>query len=773
MTMSATTGFPRIGPDRELKRALEGFWAGRLSAHELRAEAAELRARNWRLQREAGISHVPSNDFSLYDHVLDTAALLGAVPPRYGWAYGDELDLDTYFAMARGAQTRSLDATAMEMTKWFDTNYHYIVPELERGQRFAVSTSKPFDELAEARAIGIDPRPVLLGPVSFLLLGKPMEEFDPLAVHLEAVVETYGEILARLADLGVRWIQLDEPCFVADRTPAEIAALEMAYPALVSAAGEARIMVHTYFGDVGDAFSTLVGLPVGGVGLDFVRGPRNLELLLKHGFPESMILQAGLVDGRNVWINDLEASMRRLEEIAGVVNLDRLVVSPSCSLLHVPYDAERETSIDEEIRPWLSFARQKLDEVVALARWAEDGRDSLGELLERNREALASRAASRLAHDPAVRDRLAALDPLGARRETPFTERRALQRERLGLPPLPTTTIGSFPQHAEVRRQRSRHRKGELGDDAYRDFVRDEMARAIELQEEAGLDVLVHGEAERNDMVEYFGERFKGFAFSRHGWVQSYGSRCVKPPILYGDVRRPSPVTVEWWRLAQDLTDRPVKGMLTGPVTLLQWSFVRDDQPRSESCFQLALAVRDEVADLEAAGAAVVQVDEPALREGLPLRRGEWDDYLRWAVAAFRLATSGVEPRTQIHTHMCYAEFNDIIDHIARMDADVLLIENARSDSELLEVFRDYEYDRDIGPGVYDIHSPRVPPVDELADRIRASLRVLAADRLWVNPDCGLKTRRYEEVAPALANLVEAARRVRAEVAAGTAAADS
>ncbi|MFQ5746778.1 MAG: 5-methyltetrahydropteroyltriglutamate--homocysteine S-methyltransferase [Gemmatimonadota bacterium] len=768
MTISATTGFPRIGPDRELKRALESYWGGRLEAAGLRAQAAELRAGSWRLQQEAGISHIPSNDFSLYDHVLDTAVLLGAVPGRYGWSPGHEVDLDTYFAMARGAQTEGLDVPAMEMTKWFDTNYHYIVPELERDQAFGVSSSKPFDELAEARDLGIETRPVLLGPVSFLLLSKPVGDFRPLDVHLEAVAGTYAEIVGRLAALGARWIQLDEPCFVADRAPDEIAALETAYEVLAKAAGDARLLVHTYFGDVGDAYPTLVGLPVGGLGLDFVRGTRNLELLQRHGFPDGMVLQAGLVDGRNVWITDLEAAGRRMDTIGDVVDRDRLIVSPSCSLLHVPYDAERETEIEAEIRPWLSFARQKLDEVVALARWGASGREDLADVLERNRTAAASRAASRLTHDPSVRDRLADLDPFAACRDTPFAERRSLQRERLGLPTLPTTSIGSFPQHAEVRRQRRLHRSGELGDDAYRDFVRHEMARAIGLQERAGLDVLVHGEPERNDMVEYFGERFAGFAFSRHGWVQSYGSRCVKPPILYGDVRRPSPVTVEWWRLAQGLTDRPIKGMLTGPVTLLQWSFVRDDQPRSETCFQLALAVRDEVADLETAGAAVVQVDEPALREGLPLRRGEWDEYLEWAVAAFRLATSGVEPHTQIHTHMCYCEFNDIIDHIARMDADVLLIENARSDAELLEVFREYEYDRDIGPGVYDIHSPRVPPADEMADRIRASLGVLAADRLWVNPDCGLKTRRYEEVEPALENLVEAARRVRAEVEAGS-----
>jgi len=653
----------------------------------------------------------------------------------------------------------------MDMTKWFDTNYHYIVPEFGPEQVFSLSSSKPFDEYSEARALGIDTRPVLLGPVSFLLLGKPVgSALDPLATHLEAVVTVYAEVIARLAELGAAWIQLDEPCFAADRAPAEIAALERAYAPLAAAAGQTKLLVETYFGDVGEAYSTLAGLPVDGLGFDFVRGPRTLSLIEEHGFPSSMVLSAGVVDGRNVWINPLEDSLRLLEELAKWVDGDRLIVAPSCSLLHVPLDAERESTLDVELRSWLSFAVQKMTETVTLVRGINGGRGAIADVLDRNRAALATRAASARTHAPSVRERVAALDLQRAGRSEPVSVRRARQAERLHLPPLPTTTIGSFPQRAEIRQRRRQYRSGELKREPYEEFLRAEIAHAVEVQERAGLDVLVHGEPERNDMVEYFAEHFEGYAFTRYGWVQSYGSRCVKPPILYGDVSRPEPVTVRWWRAAQSCTQKPVKGMLTGPVTMLQWSFVRDDQPRAESCAQLALAVRDELLDLEAAGAQVIQVDEPALREGLPLRRVEWDDYLSWAVACFRLATSGVKAHTQIHTHMCYSEFNDIFEHIARMDADVLLIENARSDSELLEVFRKFGYERDIGPGVYDIHSPRVPSTEEIAGRIRATLGVLDPDRVWVNPDCGLKTRRYEEVVPALGHLVEAATRVRAEL---------
>ncbi|MGH7558693.1 MAG: 5-methyltetrahydropteroyltriglutamate--homocysteine S-methyltransferase [Gemmatimonadota bacterium] len=763
MALSTNLGYPRIGPDRELKRATEAHWAGRLSVDDLLAEAAGLRLDQWAIQLAAGIDHIPSNAFSLYDHVLDMTALVGAVPVRYGWK-GGEVDLDTYFAMARGAQTEGLDAPAMEMTKWFDTNYHYIVPELRPEQDFRVASSKPFDELQEARAAGTSTRPVLLGPVSFLLLGKPAEaDFDPLAGLLDPLTEVLAEVVRRLGELGAEWIQIDEPCFVEDRSPDQLRALERAYGRLAEAAAPARLLVQTYFGDVGNAYETIARLPVAGVGLDLVRGGRNLELLERHGFPTDKHLSAGVVDGRNVWINDLEASLELLSRLTERVDADRLLVAPSCSLIHVPIRAARETELDPELRGWLAFADEKLREVALLARGIDEGREAIADELAENQERLESRRISERTRDPDVRERLSALDPGTARRSHAFEERRTRQRERLALPPLPTTVIGSFPQHGDVRARRRDHARGEITREDYETFLQSEITKAIRLQEEIGIDVVVHGEFERNDMVEYFGERMDGYAFTRHGWVQSYGSRYVKPPLLYGDIRRPRPITVDWWRYAQSCTERPVKGMLTGPVTMLQWSFVRDDQPRSETCLQLALAVGDEVRDLEAAGARVIQVDEPALREGLPLRRDGWGEYLEWAIAAFRVATSGVAPETQIHTHMCYSEFNDMIEQIAAMDADVLLIENARSDAELLEVFREFDYDHDIGPGVYDIHSPRIPSVDEMAARIRASAEVIPFERLWVNPDCGLKTRRYEEVVPALENMVAAAEAVRQE----------
>ena len=765
MATSANLGFPRIGPDRELKRATEGYWRGDVTAEGLRETAHRLEADAWDSQAAAGIDHVPSNDFSLYDQVLDTAVLLGAVPERYGWD-GGEVGLDTYFAMARGAQTDELDVGALEMTKWFDTNYHYIVPELGPDTDLRLAGSKPFDAFRRASGRGIPTRPVLLGPVSFLLLSNPARPgFDPLDELLVPATEVYAEAVERLGELGADWIQIDEPCLVEDVPADEVAALEGAYGRLAESARDVRLMLQTYFGHVGDAYRLLTRLPVDGLGLDFVRGrERNLELLAEHGFPDDKHLSAGVVDGRNVWIVDYGDALRLLERIRGEVDDDRLVVAPSCSLQHVPLDASRETGLDADLRSWLSFARQKLAEVTVLTRAMNEGREAVERELASNREALDARAGSSRTRDPAVRRRLDGLELSEAGRSTPFADRRAAQGERLGLPALPTTTIGSFPQHGEVRSKRRAHRDGELDTAEYEAFLRGEIERCLEVQREAGIDVLVHGEFERNDMVEYFAERFEGFAFTEHGWVQSYGSRYVKPPILFGDVERPEPITVRWWEHAREAAEEPVKAVLTGPVTMLQWSFVRDDQPRRETCLQLALAVRDEVADLDRAGAPVIQVDEPALREGLPLRREGRDAYLDWAVGCFRLATSAVRPETQVQTHMCYSEFNDIIEHIEAMDADVLLIENARSDEELLEVFRDFDYRRDIGPGVWDIHSPRVPPAEEMADHLRASLSVLPAGRLWVNPDCGLKTRAYDEVEPSLEHMVEAARRVRREL---------
>jgi len=768
MATSANLGFPRIGPDRELKTALEAHWRGQIDADELRERAARLRRDAWEGQKAVGIEHIPSNDFSLYDHVLDAASLVGAVPERY-LRGADGLTLDRYFAMARGSQTEELDVPALEMTKWFDTNYHYIVPELGPDTSFDISTAKPFDEHAEARERGVETVPVLLGPVSFLLLSRwTGDDEDRRLDLLEPLADAYAEVVARLAEAGAEWVQLDEPCFVEDRSDRELDALERAYGRLSARGGQARLLVQTYFGHVGEAYRRLVGLPVDGIGLDFVRGRRaHLEHLDEYGFPSDKVLRVGIVDGRNVWINDFERSLELLERVAGRVDPGRIQVSPSCSLLHVPIDASRETGLDAELRSWLAFARQKLAEVEILTRGLNEGREAIRRELESNREALDSRRGSDRTRRPGVRRRLEGLSGEGASRSQPFEERRARQRIRLGLPALPTTTIGSFPQTQEVRGQRRSFRQGDIERDEYESFLEKEIERCIGAQEEVGLDVLVHGEFERNDMVEYFAERMDGYAFTRHGWVQSYGSRYVKPPILFGDIARPAPITVRWWSWAASRTERPVKGMLTGPVTMLSWSFVRDDQPRAATCYQLALAVRDEVEDLQEAGAPVIQVDEPALREGLPLREEDRDDYLRWAIDAFRVATATAEPETQIHTHMCYSEFNDMIEHIARMDADVLLIENARSNEELLEVFRDFDYRRDIGPGVYDIHSPRVPPPEEMADHVRDSLTVLPAERLWVNPDCGLKTRGWDEVVPALANMVQAARTVREELDAG------
>ena len=768
MALTTNLGYPRIGPDRELKRATEAYWKGELGDDELLATGARLRKENWETQRAAGIDLIPCNDFSYYDHVLDTVALVGVVPARYGWK-GEDVDLDTYFAMARGAQREGLDVSAMDMTKWFDTNYHYIVPEFGPGQSFKLVSSKIFDEFEEAREAGVNAKPVLLGPVSFLLLGKAKggdEGFNPLAKLLDPVTEAYSLVIERLAGAGAEWIQLDEPCLVGDPPPEAFTGLERAYGRLADVKGSARLILQTYFGDVGDAYPTLRDLPVDALGLDLVRGAKNLELVRKHGVPEDKWIVAGVVDGRNVWITDIEAALQQLEGLTELMGgSERLMVGASCSLLHVPIDVRRETQLDDELRSWLSFAAKKLDEIVALKRGLDEGRGAIEAVLERNRAALESRHTSTRTQNPQVRQRLADLDSSAGRRQSSFAARRAAQRETLGLPELlPTTSIGSYPQTAEVRMMRLRYRKGEITADEYERFIEEETRKVIELQEDIGLDILVHGEFERSDMVEYFAQQLEGYAFTQHGWVQSYGSRYVRPPILYGDIHRPEPMTVRWFRFAQGLTDKPVKGMLTGPVTMLKWSFVRDDQPRSETCRQLALAVRDEVLDLEAAGAKVIQVDEPALREAMPLRHSDWDDYLSWAVEAFRLASGGVADSTQIHTHMCYSEFNDIIDSIAALDADVLLIENARSDAELLDVFRRFEYDNEVGPGVYDIHSPRVPAVDEMAEQIRASLGILGGSQLWVTPDCGLKTRSYEECVPALRNMVEAARQVRSNL---------
>jgi 5-methyltetrahydropteroyltriglutamate--homocysteine methyltransferase len=673
--------------------------------------------------------------------------------------------------MARGRQAEGVDVTAMEMTKWFDTNYHYIVPELGPETKFSLSSDKSFAEHGEAMdKLGIDTVPVLVGPVSLLLLGKSAdgvpEDFDRLTL-LEPLLEVYGEVLERLAEQGATWVQLDEPCFVEDRSERELDALRLAYEELARVHERTRICVKTYFDHAGDAFGVLRDVPIEGVGLDLHRGPRNVELIADEGGLESKWLFAGIVDGRNVWINDLE---RSLDLLGGLRDrCEELVVSTSCSLLHCPIDLDAEPAgvdedLDDELRSWMAFARQKVAEVATIARGLAEGREAIDAELEINRHALQSRRESTRTRNPAVRDRVAALTDADASRDSGFERRREAQREQLDLPLFPTTTIGSYPQTAEIRKARAELREGKIDRATYDDRMRSEIERVIRFQEEVGLDVLVHGEPERNDMVQYFAEQMEGYVFTQNAWVQSYGSRYVRPPIIFGDVRRPEPMTVEWALYAQSLTERPVKGMLTGPVTMLQWSFVRDDQPREETCEQLALAIRDEVGDLQDAGIRVIQVDEPAIREGLPLRRDRWTEYLEWAVYCFRVATAGVSDETQVHTHMCYSDFGDIMEQIQQMDADVLLIEAARSRMELLHDWERTGYDKEIGPGVYDIHSPRVPAADEMAELLRAAARVLDAEQLWVNPDCGLKTRAWPETEASLRNMVDAARELRTEL---------
>ncbi len=774
----AALGFPRIGPKRELKTALERYWSGKSEQHELLAVAADLRARTWARQAALGVDHVPSGDFSLYDHVLDASVMVGAIPALYGWTEG-QVSLDIYFAMARGSHGAEEGACgpgcghghkagvpAQEMTKWFDTNYHYLAPEVSRGQAFALTSTKPVDAFLEAKAQGVHTRPVLLGPVTLLKLGKTKDEgFSPLSL-LSALLPVYVEILQKLAAAGADWVQIDEPCLALDLTDFERGELRRAYGALTHAAPGLRLMLTSYFGGYGDNLSTALNLPVDGVHLDLVRAPEELASALA-GSRESLVLSLGVIDGRNVWRADLPALLDRLEPVVAQRGADRIVLAPSCSLLHTPIDLALETALDPDVRQWLAFAIQKIEELAILAKALNEGRAGVVAELEASAAAARARRASPKIHDPSVAARLAGVTAGMAQRGTAFDRRRGLQAERLNLPVFPTTTIGSFPQTEDVRKARSAHGKGELSDAAYETFLQEETERAIRWQEEIGLDVLVHGEFERNDMVQYFGEQLLGFAFTKSAWVQSYGSRCVRPPILFGDVSRPKAMTVEWWRYAQGLTDRPVKGMLTGPVTILNWSFVRDDIPREQACRQIALAIRDEVVDLEAAGAKIIQIDEAALREGLPLRRTDWDAYLAWAVECFRLTASGVADATQIHTHMCYSEFNDIIAAIGAMDADVISIETARSKMELLDAFATYAYPAEIGPGVYDIHSPRAPAVEEMTDLLEVAGRRLAGGQLWVNPDCGLKTRKWPETKTAVANMVEAARRMRAVTAIG------
>ena len=761
--IASNLGFPRMGAHRELKKSLESYWAGKLPANELERTAAGLRERHWQLQAGLGMDHVPSGDFSLYDHVLDTAVTVGAVPERYLVGPGAS-GLDRYFAMARGGALGSRSVTALEMTKWFDTNYHYLVPELSAGQHFALSSTKQVDELQQAAALGIATRPVVLGPVSFLMLSKYLDAKGSSLDLLPGLCEVYAELLTSLRAAGATWVQVDEPVLGLDLDERQRAGFNIAYATLREAVPQLRLLVATYFTGLGDNLPTALALPIDALHLDAVTDPGQVDVALADA-PATLALSLGVVDGRNVWRTDLEAALTRLEAARRVLGPDRLLVAPSCSLLHLPVDLSSEGALDPELRSWLAFATERLGEVRALVRGLNEGREAIEDELADATAALASRAASPLAHDPAVALRLADYDPALQHRSSSYKVRREAQRAHLGLPELPTTTIGSFPQTPALRSLRAQYRQGSVDQEAYEEGLRTYIDEAVAFQVETGLDVLVHGEPERNDMVEYFGDLLEGCAVTANGWVQSYGSRCVKPPIIWGDIKRPGPMTVEWASYAQSRTDRPMKGMLTGPITILQWSFVRNDQPRAVTARQLAFAIRDEVVDLEAAGIRVIQIDEPALREGLPLHAGERKDYLEWAVGAFRLASSGASDETQVHTHMCYGEFNDIIEAIAAFDADVISVEASRSRMELLGAFEDFEYPNEIGPGIWDIHSPRVPETSEMVELLVRALEVVPAERLWVNPDCGLKTRRWEEVRPALANLVAAAHEVRQRIA--------
>ncbi|MEU3063608.1 5-methyltetrahydropteroyltriglutamate--homocysteine S-methyltransferase [Streptomyces subrutilus] len=756
-------GYPRQGRNRELKKAVEGYWKGRVDADALRETARELRRGNWRQLADAGIHEVPTGDFSYYDHVLDTSVMVGALPARHRAAV--EADpLDGYFAMARGTQ----DVAPLEMTKWFDTNYHYLVPELGPDTVFTADPGKQVAELTEALALGHTARPVLVGPVTYLLLAKPApgvaDDFAPLTL-LDRLLPVYAEVLAALRAAGARWVQLDEPALVQDRTPAELNAAARAYRELGALTDRPKLLVASYFDRLGEALPVLAKAPVEGLALDFTEAAAaNLADLAAVGGLPGKRLVAGIVNGRNIWINDYQKSLTTLGTLLGLA--DRVDVAASCSLLHVPLDASAERDVDPQIRRWLAFARQKTAEITTLARGLAQGTGAIAAELAANRADLASRTGSAITNDPAVRARAAAVTAGDTRRAQPYPERAAAQRAHLGLPLLPTTTIGSFPQTTELRTARADLRAGRIDTAGYEERIGDEIREVLAFQEKSGVDVLVHGEPERNDMVQYFAEQLTGYLATRHGWVQSYGTRYVRPPVLAGDISRPEPMTVRWTAYAQAQTALPVKGMLTGPVTMLAWSFVRDDQPLGDTARQVALALRDEVGDLEAAGTAVIQVDEPALRETLPLRAAGHAGYLAWATEAFRLTTSGVRPQTQIHTHMCYAEFGDILRAIDDLDADVISLEAARSHMQVADELAGAGYPREVGPGVWDIHSPRIPSAEEAAALLRKGLEAIPAERLWVNPDCGLKTRGWPETRASLVNLVSAARTVRAEIAA-------
>ncbi len=755
MITTHNLGFPRIGGARELKFSLESFWKGESSEQELLQQGEELRQRHW--QQQAQLDFIPVGDFSFYDQVLDMSFMLGAKPPRVADLAGS--DLDNYFRIARGRSARDTTGNVVhagEMTKWFDTNYHYIVPEFTADTVFNLNPQRLLEQLAEATSQGITAKPVIIGPLTYLWLGKEKDASNKLDL-LPALLAVYAELLDTLADSGAKWVQIDEPILVTELDTGWKQAFRQAYQQLENT--RPKLLLTTYFGALEDNLPLVCELPVAGIHLDAINAQEEVALLIKN-LPDDTIVSLGIVNGRNIWKTDLGSTLDWLEPIAQTLQ-DRLWIAPSCSLLHVPVDLNSEQQLDEDIKSWLAFALQKLDEINLLARALNEGRDAVKTQLATHAQQLASRRVSSRVHNPAVKKNLQAITAEAGQRHSSYAQRAEKQARILNLPVYPTTTIGSFPQTSEIRQCRLQFRQGKLDQDSYQAQMKKEIAHAVQVQETLGLDVLVHGEAERNDMVEYFGEQLDGYAFSQFGWVQSYGSRCVKPPILFGDISRPKAMTVAWIKYAQSLTEKPMKGMLTGPVTILNWSFVRDDQPRSETCYQLALAIREEVLDLEKAGIAIIQIDEAALREGLPLRKSQWKNYLSWAIKAFRITANGVSDETQIHTHMCYSEFNDIIQAIAEMDADVITIETSRSDMELLDVFEDFNYPNAIGPGVYDIHSPNIPSQQDIVQRMQKAAQRIPARRLWINPDCGLKTRQWKEVIPALENMVKAAQILR------------
>jgi len=762
MSIAHNLGFPRIGANRELKKSLELFWQGKTSIDELNKTSQQLRQRHWQLQADAGIDLIPVGDFSHYDQVLDMSCLLGVVPTRFkNHRAGEMLSTDTYFAMARGEQHNGEAIAACEMTKWFDTNYHFLVPEIHSKQTFQLSFDKLFNEIAEAKNLGINAKPVLIGPLTWLWLAKVKgESFDKLQL-ITPLLKAYQEILARLKKQGIEWVQIDEPILALDLPIIWKSTLEFVYRKL--ATDNINIMLTTYFGELGDNLALACNLSVDALHIDIVRGKNQLEKTLKL-LPKNKILSLGIIDGRNIWRNDLDASLNILNRAKNILG-ERLWISPSCSLLHVPVDLDHEEKFDAELKNWLCFAKQKLSELNILNCALNNGEESVNDALQISREAHNNRKKSARIHHPKIKQRVESIDESMLNRNSEFKKRNTAQKTWLNLPTFPTTTIGSFPQTQDIRNARLDYKNGKIKQHEYINFIQQEISHVVKEQEALGLDVLVHGEAERNDMVEYFGEQLDGFAFTQFAWVQSYGSRCVKPPIIFGDISRPQAMTVMWSKFAQSCTDKPMKGMLTGPTTILNWSFVRDDQPRSVTATQIALALRDEVADLEAAGIKIIQIDEAALREGLPLRKKDWGDYLDWTVRAFRLSASVAANETQIHTHMCYSDFNDIIEAIADMDADVITIETSRSDMALLDAFENFAYPNDIGPGVYDIHSPNVPSTRHIVDLIRKAANRIPIDRLWINPDCGLKTRQWPEVKAALSCMVKSAEQLRKELA--------